>query len=497
MQCQAVPLIKSAAPIVGTGMEAKVSQALGRTIVAPEDATVEYVDGQKIVLKGKSGKTHEYEMERYVRTSKDVAFDQKPVVEPGQKLKKGDVVADGPSTQDGRLALGQNLVIAYTSLDGLGYEDGFVISERLVRDDVFTSMTMEEFIADVVDTKLGPEELTRDIPNVREEVLANLDKDGYVLTGTEVKGGDILVGKIAPKGERELTAEERLLRAIFGEKAKDVKDTSLRMPYGKRGTVVDIEAIDSQKDPNELEPSVIRRTLVHTAQLRKITVGDKLAGRHGNKGVIAKILPDYDMPYLEDGTPVDIIISPLSILARMNLGQLYETILGNIGVRTGKRFSVPVFEKIKEDFILGELEKLGLPTNGKMTIYDGKTGQPLERPVLVGINYVMKLIHMIEDKFHARSVGPYSLVTQQPLGGKSQMGGQRFGEMEVWALEAHRVPHVLQEMLTIKSDDVRGRTKAFEAIIKGLDIPQSNVPESFNVLVKELNALGLSIDFIS
>ncbi len=497
MQCQAVPLVRADAPIVGTGMEEVVAKALGRAIVAPEDGTVEYVDGQKIVFKGKSGKTHEYNMERYVRTNKDVAFDQKPAVEPAQKIKKGGLLADGPSTQEGRLALGQNLVIAYTSLDGLGYEDGFVISERLVRDDIFTSLNMEEYIADVVDTKLGPEELTRDIPNVREEVLGNLDKEGYVLTGTEVKGGDILVGKIAPKGERELTAEERLLRAIFGEKAKDVKDTSLRMPYGKRGTVIDIETIDSQKDPNELEPSVIKRVLVHTAQLRKITVGDKLAGRHGNKGVIAKILPDYDMPYLEDGTPVDIIISPLSILARMNLGQLYETILGNIGKQTGRRFSVPVFEKIKEDFILGELEKLGLPTNGKQTLYDGKTGRPFERPALVGINYVMKLIHMIEDKFHARSVGPYSLVTQQPLGGKSQMGGQRFGEMEVWALEAHRVPHVLQEMLTIKSDDVRGRTKAFEAIIKGLDIPQSNVPESFNVLVKELNALGLSIDFIS
>ncbi len=497
MQCQAVPLVRADAPIVGTGMEEVVAKALGRAIVAPEDGTVEYVDGQRIVFKGKSGKTHEYNMERYVRTNKDVAFDQKPAVEPNQKVKKGGLLADGPSTEEGRLALGQNLVIAYTSLDGLGYEDGFVISERLVRDDVFTSLNMEEYIADVVDTKLGPEELTRDIPNVREEVLGNLDKEGYVLTGTEVKGGDILIGKIAPKGERELTAEERLLRAIFGEKAKDVKDTSLRMPYGKRGTVIDIETIDSQKDPNELEPSVIKRVLVHTAQLRKITVGDKLAGRHGNKGVIAKILPDYDMPYLEDGTPVDIIISPLSILARMNLGQLYETILGNIGKRTGRRFSVPVFEKIKEDFILNELEKLGLPTNGKMTLYDGKTGRPFERPALVGINYVMKLIHMIEDKFHARSVGPYSLVTQQPLGGKSQMGGQRFGEMEVWALEAHRVPHVLQEMLTIKSDDVRGRTKAFEAIIKGLDIPQSNVPESFNVLVKELNALGLSIDFIN
>jgi DNA-directed RNA polymerase subunit beta len=418
-------------------------------------------------------------------------------VEPKQKLKKGDLIADGPGTQDGRIALGQNLVIAYTSLEGLGYEDGFVISERLIKDDVFTSLVMEEFTADVVDTKLGPEELTRDISNVREEVLQNLDKDGYIVVGSEVKGGDILVGKIAPKGERELTAEERLLRAIFGEKAKDVKDTSLRMPYGKRGTVVNIETIDSQKDPNELEPSVIKRVLVHTAQLRKVSVGDKLAGRHGNKGVIAKILPEYDMPYLEDGTPVDIIISPLSILARMNLGQLYETMLGLIAAKNNEQITVPVFEKIKEDFIIEQFKKNGIPLDGKSKLIDGKTGRAFERPALVGIGYIMKLIHMIEDKFHARSVGPYSLVTQQPLGGKSQMGGQRFGEMEVWALEAHRVPHVLQEMLTIKSDDVRGRTKAFESIIKGLDIPQSNVPESFNVLVKELNALGLSIDFIN
>lgn len=496
MQCQAVPVIKPQAPLVGTGMESVVSKALGRTIYAPENGTVDYVDGRKVIVKGESGKKHEFNIERFTRTNKDVSFDQRPQVEPKQKVKKGDLLIDGPATQDGRLALGQNLVIAYTSLSGWGYEDGFVISERLLKDDVFTSMACEEYIADVVDTKLGPEELTRDIPNVREEVLMNLDKDGMILMGTEVKGGDILAGKVAPKGERELTAEERLLRAIFGEKAKDVKDTSLRMPYGKRGTVIGVDVIDSQKDPNELEPSIIKRLLVHTAQLRKVMVGDKLAGRHGNKGVISKILPAHDMPYLEDGTPVDIIISPLSILARMNLGQLFETILGWIAYKNNNEISVPVFEKIKEDFIFKELEKLGLPSDGKRTLYDGRTGQAFDRPVLVGIGYIMKLIHMVEDKFHARSVGPYSLVTQQPLGGKSQMGGQRFGEMEVWALEAHRVPRVLQEMLTIKSDDVRGRQKAFEAIIKGLDIPQSNVPESFNVLVKELNALGLSIDYM-
>ena len=497
MQCQAVPLIRPQAPVVGTGMEAVVASELGRTVRAPENGQIEYVDGRKVVFKGVSGKKYEYNMERYVRTNRDVAFDQKPHVEPKQKLNKNDVIIDGPTSENGRLALGQNLVIAYTSLKGLGYEDGFVISERLLKDDVFTSISSEEYVADVVDTKLGPEELTRDLPNVREEVLQNLDKDGSVIMGTQVKGGDILVGKVAPKGERELTAEERLLRAIFGEKAKDVKDTSLRMPYGDRGTVINVDVIDSKKDPNELEPSIIRRILVQTAQLRKITVGDKLAGRHGNKGVIAKILPEYDMPYLQDGTPVDIIISPLSILARMNLGQLFETILGWIAMKNNHEISVPVFEAIKEDYIFNEMKKLGLPTDGKVTLYDGQTGAAFERPVLVGIGYIMKLIHMVEDKFHARSVGPYSLVTQQPLGGKSQMGGQRFGEMEVWALEAHRVPHVLQEMLTIKSDDVRGRQKTFESIIKGLDIPQSSVPESFNVLVKELNALGLSIDYIS
>lgn len=496
MQCQGVPLIRPKAPLVGTGMELNVASALGRTIKAPEDAVVEYVDARKVTLKGKSGKEYEYKLDRFTRTNKDVCFDQRPRVDLKQKVKKGEVIVDGPGVDNGALALGQNLTIAYTSLHGYGYEDGFVISERLLKDDVFTSLTMEEFVADVVDTKLGPEELTRDIPNVREEVLANLDKEGYVVEGTMVKGGDILVGKVAPKGERELTAEERLLRAIFGEKAKDVKDTSLRVPYGKRGVVVNVETIDGQKDPNELEPSILKRVLVHSASLRKVSVGDKLAGRHGNKGVIAKILPEYDMPYLEDGTPVDIIISPASILARMNMGQIFETILGKIAQKEGVQMSIPVFERLKEEFIIGELKKFGFPIDGKQKLFDGNSGQEFDRPVLTGVGYIMKLIHMVDDKFHARSVGPYSLVTQQPLGGKSQMGGQRFGEMEVWALEAHRVPHVLQEMLTLKSDDVRGRQKAFESIIKGVPIPQSSVPESFNVLVKELNALGLAVDYI-
>jgi DNA-directed RNA polymerase subunit beta len=496
MQCQAVPLVMPEEPIVGTGMEKKVSSSLNRTVTAQEDGTVDHVDSQKVIFKGKSGKKYEYRLERFNRTNKDVAFDQRPRVEPKQKVKKGEVIIDGPATNNGQLALGRNLVVAYTSLNGLGYEDGFVVSERLVKEDVLTSITMEEFVADLVDTKLGPEELTRDIPNVREEVLQNLDKDGLVVVGTEVRGGDILIGKVAPKGEKELTAEERLLRAIFGEKAKDVKDTSLKMPYGKRGTVVNVETIDSKKDPNELEPSVLRRIIVNTAQLRKISVGDKLAGRHGNKGVISKVLPEWDMPYLEDGTPVDVILSPISILARMNVGQLYEALMGLVAQRNSGTITVPVFEKMREEFIIDELKKLNLPVDGKVNLYDGQTGKPYSNKVLVGVGYIMKLIHMVEDKFHARSVGPYSLVTQQPLGGKSQMGGQRFGEMEVWALESHRVPFTLQEMLTIKSDDVRGRTKGFESIIKGIDIPQSSVPESFHVLVKELNALGLSIEYI-
>jgi DNA-directed RNA polymerase subunit beta len=492
MMCQAVPLLKPESPFVGTGMESTIATTLGRTIKAKEDAVVEYVDANKIIVKGKSGK-QEFKLNRFVKTNKDVVFDQKPRVSLGQSIKKGDVIIDGPATQNGELAVGQNLVVAYASLDGLGYEDGFVISERLVKDDVLTSSVMEEYVADLVDTKLGPEELTRDIPNVREEILANLDENGLVLVGAEVQAGDILVGKVAPKGEKELSAEERLLRAIFGEKAKDVKDTSLRMPYGKKGVIVDVKIIDTKKEPNELDPGILKRIIVTVAEIRKIKVGDKLAGRHGNKGVISKILPEHDMPYLADGTPVDIVLSPLSVLSRMNLGQLYETMLGMAAMKKKTKYGLAVFEKMSEAFVKQELESVGLAANGKVDLYDGRTGQKCEKQVLVGIGYILKLVHMIEDKFHARSTGPYSLVTQQPLGGKSQMGGQRFGEMEVWALESHQMPYTLQEMLTVKSDDVHGRRKAFEAIIKGTDIPEATVPESFNVLVKELNALGLDV----
>ncbi|MFQ5452385.1 MAG: DNA-directed RNA polymerase subunit beta, partial [Candidatus Paceibacterota bacterium] len=493
MLCQAVPLVKPRAPYVGTGVEATVAQGLGRTILSPEPGVVEYVDAQKLVLKGKSKKRYEYKLNRFVKTNKDVVFDQRPRVSPGERVKAGQAVIDGPATEYGELAVGQNLLVAYAALDGLGYEDGFVLSERVVKEDLLTSAVMEEFVADVVDTKLGPEELTRDIPNVREEILANLDEGGLVTVGSEVEPGDVLVGKVAPKGEKELSAEERLLRAIFGEKAKDVKDTSLRMPYGKKGVVVDVNIIDAKNEPNELDPGILQRIIVTVAQIRKIRVGDKLAGRHGNKGVISKILPEHDMPYLEDGTPVDVVLSPLSVLNRMNLGQLYETILGAAASRLNKRFAFPVFDKTEEQFVYDALAEAGLPSDGKVTLIDGRTGKRYEKKVLIGTKYIMKLIHMVEDKFHARSTGPYSLVTQQPLGGKSQMGGQRFGEMEVWALESHQVPYALQEMLTIKSDDVQGRRKAFESIIKGVDIPQSTVPESFNVLIKELQALCLDV----
>jgi DNA-directed RNA polymerase subunit beta len=402
-------------------------------------------------------------------------------------------LADGPAIDQGELSLGRNLVIAYTTFEGYGFEDAILVSERLVKEDLLTSIHIEEYNAEVVDTKLGPEELTRDIPNVAEAELANLAEDGIVVIGAEVSQNDILVGKIAPKGETELTAEERLLRAIFGEKAREVRDTSLRVPHGERGIIVDVSILDREKG-DELGPGVFKKVIVKIAQIRKITVGDKIAGRHGNKGVIAKITPVADMPYLADGTIIDIIISPLSVLSRMNLGQLLETHLGWALSKRGERAAVPVFDKIEEETVIKELIASGLPATGKARLFDGRTGKPFKEDTVVGISYILKLIHMVEDKTHARSTGPYSLVTQQPLGGKAQMGGQRLGEMEVWALEAHRAAYSLQEMLTIKSDDVLGRARAFEAIVKGVDIPEATVPESFRVLIRELNALGLSIE---
>lgn len=507
MQVQAVPLVKPQAPVVGTGMEKEVAIARGWVVYARHSGQVTYVDANKIIVKLDKkvekdaepsenivlkGDTETYFLTKFKRTAHSTSFSQSPAVSVGQKIAKGDLVIDGPSCENGELALGQNLVIAYGSFDGLGYEDAVVVSERVVTEDLLTSIDIEEYEADVVDTKLGPEELTRDIPNVGETYLAHLDAHGVVAVGSKVSPNDILVGKIAPKGETELSAEERLLRAIFGEKARDVRDTSLRMPHGEKGVVVSVQTL-SRSGGDDLPPGVNERVVVKVAQMRKVTVGDKVAGRHGNKGVISKIVPVADMPYLPDGTPVDIMIESLSVLARMNLGQLLEARLGWAMSRLGKKVAVPVFETIAEDKIAKAMIDAGLPVSSKVRLIDGRTGEAYEEPTMVGIGYILKLHHMVEDKAHARSTGPYSLVTQQPLGGKAQMGGQRLGEMEVWALEAHKAAHTLQEMLTIKSDDVVGRAKAFEAIVKGTEIPSSSVPESFNVLVKELQSLGLQV----
>ncbi|NCN06731.1 MAG: DNA-directed RNA polymerase subunit beta [Candidatus Pacebacteria bacterium] len=510
MQCQAVPLIKPQAPIVGTGMETEVATAMHRSVRARHAGTVVAVDGTQVQIKidkadiGKQdellndettslkGDTETYQVEKFVRTSQSTCYSQTPIVSVGQKIAAGDVIIDGPAADHGELALGSNVVIAYTSFDGLGYEDAIVISDRLVREDVLTSIQITEYKSKVMDTKLGPEELTSDIPNVAENFLSNLTEEGVVRIGSIVRSGDILVGKIAPKGETELTPEERLLRAIFGEKSREVRDTSQRMPHGESGTVIDVQILDAEAG-DELDPGTIKEVTVRVAQIRKITVGDKLAGRHGNKGVISKIVPVEDMPHLEDGTPVDVIISPLSVLARMNLGQLLEAHAGWAAKKLGYNIAVPAFEPFQESRIWEELDRAGLPVSGKAQLFDGRTGESYGEPSTVGIGYILKLSHMVEDKMHARSTGPYSLVTQQPLGGKAQMGGQRLGEMEVWALEAHRAAHTLQEMLTIKSDDVMGRSKAFEAIVKGEVIPAPTVPESFRVLMRELNSLGLDV----
>ena len=500
MQCQAVPLVKPESPIVGTGMEAVVGANMGRVITAPQDGEIIYIDSKKVILKAKSSgkndaKIHTYPIQKFTRSPQSTCYSQRPKVTVGQKVKKGEILADGSATDMGELALGKNLLIAYMSFDGLGYEDAIVISDRLVKEDILTSIHIEEYETSVVETKLGPEETTRDIPNVSEEDLSNLDEKGIVVVGAEVGHGDILVGKIAPKGETELSAEERLLRTIFGEKAREVRDTSLRVPHGEKGTVIDIKILSRDKG-DELEHGALEKIVIRVAQMRKVVVGDKLAGRHGNKGVISKIVAASDMPYTEAGIPIDIIISPLSVLSRMNLGQLLETHLGWAADEIGYKVALPVFEHVEEERIVAELKRANLPTDGRTILYDGRSGFAFDRPIVVGKTYILKLIHMVEDKTHARSTGPYSLITQQPLGGKAQMGGQRLGEMEVWALEAYGAAYTLQEMLTIKSDDVVGRAKAFEAIIKGEEIPQALIPESFKVLVKELNSLSLNVSTI-
>ncbi len=511
MQCQAVPLVKPQAPIVGTGMEEAVAISMSRTVIAQNPGVVEYVDANRVVLKLDAsalataqsdeyasdvsfvdGDTEVYPITKFMRTSQSTCYSQRPIVTLGDKVKRGQVIIDGPAADDGELALGANLIIAYSSFDGLGYEDAIVISDRLVKEDILTSIQINEYKSKIMDTKLGPEELTNDIPNVSEIYLSNLTAEGIIRIGSVVSAGDILVGKIAPKGETELSPEERLLRAIFGEKSREVRDTSLRMPHGEQGTVIDVQVLDSELG-DELDPGTLKEVIVKVAQIRKITVGDKLAGRHGNKGVISKIVPTADMPHMEDGTPVDIIISPLSVLARMNLGQLFEAHAGWAAEKLGYKIAVPAFEPFNEEQIWEELKRANLPVSGKAQLIDGRTGEKFGEPTTVGVGYILKLTHMVEDKMHARSTGPYSLVTQQPLGGKAQMGGQRLGEMEVWALEAHRAAYTLQEMLTIKSDDVRGRAKAFEAIVKGTDIPAPTVPESFKVLMRELNSLAIDV----
>ncbi len=513
MQCQGVPLLKPEAPIVGTGMEKDIAGAMGRVVLARFPGEVTYADDKKVIIKVKNtalakaekfyahrqdelvtfdGENETYKLMSFMRTAQSMAYTQKVSVHTGDVIKAGDVLIDGPACDHGELALGTNLLIAYMTFDGLGYEDAIVVSDRLVKEDVLSSVTISAHKARVMDTKLGSEELTNDIPNVSEVALRNLDLDGIIRIGSVVKAGDILVGKVAPRGETDLTPEERLLRAIFGEKSKEIRDTSLRLPHGESGTVIGVDILDRDMG-DELDPGVNREIVVRVAKMRKITVGDKLAGRHGNKGVISKIMPSADMPHLADGTPIDIIISPLSVLARMNLGQLLEAHLGIAAKKLGYKVAIPAFEEIDEENVFNELEKANLPRSGKMQLFDGRTGDAFAEESVVGIGYILKLSHMVEDKVHARSTGPYSLVTQQPLGGKAQMGGQRLGEMEVWALEAHQAAHTLQEMLTIKSDDIAGRAKAFEAIVKGLPIPAPTVPEAFKVLMRELNALGIEV----
>ena len=495
---QSVPLVVPEAPIVGTGIESGLAVNSGMTTVADDDGKVVQVDAAKLEVvylpaqAGRGGKKKTYQLLKFVKSNDETCYNQRVRVEINQKFKKGEVLIDGPATDAGELAIGRNLTIAYMYWDGLGYEDAIVISDRLRREDILSSIHISEYPIQILETKLGAEEITRDIPNVSEEALRNLDDGGIAVIGSEVKGGDILVGKIAPKGETELSAEERLLRAIFGEKAREVRDVSLRVPHGEWGTVVGVKIL--KKGETELPQGVLQEIFVRVAQIRKITVGDKLAGRHGNKGVISKIVPAEDLPYLEDGTPVDIILAPHSVVNRMNLGQLLEAHLGWAGAKLGKRYAAPVFEKFQEDIIASELASAGLPVSSKVKLFDGRTGQPFDQEVAVGNAYILKLEHLAEDKMHARSTGPYALITQQPLGGKAQFGGQRFGEMEVWSTESYGAAATLQEMLTIKSDDLIGRSAAYRAIIQGEEIPSPTLPESFKLLVRELNGVGLHVE---
>ncbi len=496
MQRQAVPLMITESPIIGTGIEYRAAKDSGILILAEDDGVIEKVTGSAITVKYKNGKTVVHKLRKFKRTNGGTCINQKPIVKKGEKVKKGDAIADGPSTQNGEMALGKNVLVAFSTWEGYNYEDAILLNERLVKEDVFTSIHIEEYDCECRDTKLGAEEITRDIPNIGDDSLKDLDENGIIRIGAEVRPGDILVGKVTPKGETELTAEERLLRAIFGEKAREVRDTSLRVPHGEAGTIVDVKVF-TRENSDELGPGVNQIIRCYIATKRKISVGDKMAGRHGNKGVISRVLPEEDMPFMPDGTPIDILLNPLGVPSRMNLGQVLEVHLGGAAKALGWKISTPVFDGATEEDVRELLAKAGMSEDGKTVLYDGRTGDPFDKPITVGVMYMLKLHHLVDDKIHARSTGPYSLVTQQPLGGKAQFGGQRFGEMEVWALEAYGAAYTLQEMLTVKSDDVVGRVKTYEAIVKGENVPEPGVPESFKVLVKELQSLGLDVRLYS
>lgn len=496
MHRQAIPCIKSDPPIVGTGEEEKAAKHSGHMHIAPADGEITKVRADEIQMETEDGVEHTFELKKFVRSNEASCLNQHPVVEEGQQVEEGDALTDGPCIEDGELAVGHNILTAYMVWDGYNYEDAVIVSERLVQSDRFTSIQMEEYETDVQETKLGTEEITSDIPNIPESKLQKLDANGLVRNGAEVSSNDILVGKITPKGKKEFSPEEKLLQAIFGEKARNVKDSSLYMQHGEQGKVVDVKVFSSDDEANELQPGVEKQVEVTVADMRKLKVGDKTAGRHGNKGVISKIVPVEDMPHMEDGTPVDMILSPLSVISRMNIGQLLETQLALAANALGYRAASPVLDGIPEEKIEDELERAGFPRDAMVQLYDGRTGEPFDNKSLVGYKYILKLEHMIEDKLHQRSVGPYSLITQQPLGGKAQFGGQRLGEMEVWAVEAYGAAHLLQEMLTIKSDDVQGRSEAYESIIKGEPITRINLPESFGVLVRELKGLCLDVEML-
>ena len=493
MQRQAVPLLKSESPIVATGMEYQAGVDSGVCVLAKDDGTVTKVSAREITVKYDNGKKETYVLSKFIRSNQSTCVNQVPVVNEGQKVVKGEVLADGPATNNGEISLGKNALIGFMTWEGYNYEDAVLISEKLVRDDVYTSIHIEEYETEARDTKLGPEEITRDIPNVGEDVLKDLDATGIIRVGTEVHAGDILVGKVTPKGETELTAEERLLRAIFGEKAREVRDTSLRVPHGAYGVVVDVKVFTRENSNDELAPGVNKVVRCYIAQKRKLSVGDKMAGRHGNKGVVSRILPVEDMPFLPDGTPLDIVLNPLGVPSRMNIGQVLEVHLGYAAKALGWKIMTPVFDGAHEEDIFECFRKAGYSEDGKTWLKDGRTGEYFDNPVTVGYMYYLKLHHLVDDKIHARSTGPYSLVTQQPLGGKAQFGGQRFGEMEVWALEAYGAAYTLQEILTVKSDDVVGRVKTYESIVKGQNVPKPGIPESFKVLIKELQSLSLDI----